>query len=116
MPTVEKKKFPFLKRHLWLLADLIVIGLYFLLRENRALMNAFTSRVTQPVKDAVASVCYRVPFSVAEWLYVVFVLVCLAWTGLSFHKIRTAPRGGRLRALWGGGLGLACLLDRKSVV
>ena len=110
MPTAAKKKLPFLGRHLWLLADLTVIGLYFLLRENRALMNGLTAHVTQPVKDAAASLCYLVPFSVAEWLYVFFVLACLVWTVLSFRRIRTAPRGSRLRALWGGGLGLACLL------
>ena len=37
MPTAARKQLPFLGRHLWLLADLAVIGLYFLLRGNRAL-------------------------------------------------------------------------------
>ena len=109
-PVQSIKAIPFPKRHIWLLADLLAIGLYFLLREDRALMNAFTAQVTQPLKDAVASLCYLVPFSVAEWLYAAFFALCLGWTGWSLHRIRTAGRGRRLRALWGGGLGLLCLL------
>ena len=59
-------RIPFPGRHIWLLGNLLVIGLYFLLRGDRELMNRFTAGVTQPVKDAVAAVCYLVPFSVAE--------------------------------------------------
>ena len=103
-------RIPFPGRHIWLLGNLLVIGLYFLLRGDRELMNRFTAGVTQPVKDAVAAVCYLVPFSVAEWLYVLFIAGCLAWGVLSLHRIRTAGRGRRLRALWGGALGLGCLL------
>ena len=104
------KRIPFPRRHLWLLLNLVVIGLYFLLRSSRPLMNWLTGSVTQPVKDAVAAVCYLVPFSVAEWLYVIFAAVCLVWLCWSFRKVRLAPKGQRRTALWSGVLGLSCLL------
>ena len=104
------KHIPFFKRHLWLAVNLLVIALYFLLRGNRELMNWFTRQVTQPVKEVIASVCYLVPFSVAEWLYVLFILLCLGWTVRAILRLRSAPKGGRLRELWGGALGLLCLI------
>ena len=60
--------FRYKKRHIWLLAALLVIGLFHLLKGNRPLMNVFAVQVTGPLKMAVGTLCAKVPFSVAELL------------------------------------------------
>ncbi len=63
------------KLHIWLLVDLVLIGLFLLTRNNRALMNALTGYVTEPLKRAMGSLTYLVDFSVAELVYVTAILV-----------------------------------------
>ncbi|MBE6971130.1 MAG: DUF3810 domain-containing protein [Ruminococcaceae bacterium] len=87
------------KLHIWLLADLAVIGLFLLLRGNRALMNALTCYITEPLKRGLAKVTYLVEFSVAEMLIVIAVgagilLLCAAARRLvqSQHKWQSIYR------------------------
>ena len=63
------------KLHVWLLADLALIGLFLLTRGNRAAMNALTGYVTEPLKRAIGKVTYLVDLSVAEVIYVTAILV-----------------------------------------
>ena len=83
------------KLHIWLLADLLVLLAYFLLRGNRGLMNALADHVTGPLRRALGRVCYLVPFSVMEVIYVLAVLFAagyLAWSIVSV--IRAGERRG----------------------
>ncbi|MGM9574211.1 MAG: hypothetical protein ACI3VJ_07305 [Hominicoprocola sp.] len=52
--------------HRWLLADGVVLLLFFALRQSRALMNALVFRVTLPLEQFIGRMCSCVPFSVAE--------------------------------------------------
>ena len=58
------------KLHIWLAVLLALLGLFLIFRSDRDLMNFLTAQVTAPLKDAVASVCYLVPFPVIEVLYI----------------------------------------------
>ena len=42
------------KLHIWLAVLLVLLGLFLLLRNDRELMNFLTTKVTAPLKDAVA--------------------------------------------------------------
>ena len=53
------------KLHIWLLTCLALLGLFVLTRNNRTWMNALTQHFTEPLKRAVASLTYRVEWSVA---------------------------------------------------
>ena len=81
------------KLHIWLLVDLVVIALFLLLRGNRALMNALTAYVTEPLKRGLATLTYLVEFSVAEMLYAIAVgvgilLLCVAVRALAQSRKR----------------------------
>ena len=58
------------KLHIWLGADLAVLGLYLALRHDRGLMNGFTDRITTPLKGALGRLCALTSLSVMELLYV----------------------------------------------
>jgi len=58
------------KLHIWLGADLAVLGLYLALRHDRGLMNGFADRITTPLKGALGRLCALTSLSVMELLYV----------------------------------------------
>ena len=58
------------KLHIWLGADLAVLGLYLALRHDRGLMNGFADRITTPLKGALGWLCALTSLSVMELLYV----------------------------------------------
>ena len=64
----------FLKRyrklHLWLLTDLVLLALFFLLRGCRPVMNAFSRYCTQPLKETLGAVCSLTTVSIANVIYV----------------------------------------------
>ena len=65
--------------HIWLLSVCGVLALYFALRPVPGLMTRFSRGIIMPLERAVAAVCYRADFSVAELLYAIaagVVLVC----------------------------------------
>lgn len=102
----------FLKRHwrvhLWLLGVLAVFCVYWYGISGRQAANA-VSAVTQRLKDGYARFWYLFPFSVVEWLYVAFILGVMAWLAVLFHRLRKRKEGW-LDTVYGGVLGLACLL------
>ncbi len=94
------------KLHIWLLADLAVIGLFLLCRNNRDVMNGLTTHVTEPIKRGLAHVTYLVDISVAELLYVTAIgtgilLLCAAVRALVKSR-------RRLQTLYRMALGTAC--------
>ena len=58
------------KLHIWLGADLAVLGLYLALRHDRGLMNGFADSITTPLKGALGRLCALTSLSVMELLYV----------------------------------------------
>ena len=58
------------KLHIWLGADLAVLGLYLALRHDRGLMNGFADRITTPLTGALGRLCALTSLSVMELLYV----------------------------------------------
>ena len=58
------------KLHIWLGADLAVLGLYLALRHDRGLMNGFADHITTPLKGALGRLCALTSLSVMELLYV----------------------------------------------
>ena len=97
------------KLHIWLLADLGFLAAYLLLRGNRGLINALTDHVTGPLRRAVGRVCYLVPFSVMEVIYVVAVLFAagyLAWSIFDAAKAKGHRWDRTYRAVLGAACGL----------
>ncbi len=67
------------KLHIWLVADLAVLGLYLALRHDRGLMNGFADHITTPLKGALGRLCALTSLSVMELLYVLAGAAALAY-------------------------------------
>lgn len=93
------------KRHLWLLADLALLALFLLARRSRAAMNGLTQGFTDPLRRALGRLCERVPFSVAEGLYVLAALALLVYLALGVRALVRSR--GKARTLYALLLGLA---------
>jgi len=85
-------------RHVLALVGGAVIGLYFLLRGNYALMQALSTGLVRPYHRAAGRLCALAPFSVAELLYALLVLFVLAYLIRAVWLLLRRP--GRLRRLW----------------
>jgi hypothetical protein len=67
--------FRYLKKlHIWLLAVLAVLALFFALRGEQRVMTAVAERFSMPLERALGWVCSLFPFSVAELCYAVLVV------------------------------------------
>lgn len=101
----------FLKRHWivhsWLLLLAALFGFYGWAISSPASANAVTA-VTQRMKDGYAGLWYLLPFSVVEWFYVAFILVCIVWVVVLIGKL-VKSRGRRGAVAYRGLAGLACL-------
>ena len=92
---------------IWLLADIALLLFYFLFRGQRGLMNALADHVTGPLRRGIGRVCYLVPFSVMEALYVlagVFAAGYLVWSAAAVAR----ARGRRGERACQAALGAAC--------
>ena len=88
------------KLHLWLLADLAFLAAFLLARQSRGAMNALTEGFTNPLRRAIGQLCERVPFSIAESLYVLAVLGFLVFLVLGVRAVvRSRHRSGTVYAL-----------------
>lgn len=96
------------KLYICLLAELALTAAFLLARENRAWMNALETRAAAPVRRALASVTYRVPFSVMEVLYTLAAIAAIGYIVWSVAAVVRA-RGRRRRRAWGAVLGAACI-------
>ena len=94
------------KLHVWLLADLALIGLFLLTRSNRAAMNALTGYVTEPLKRAIGNVTYLAEFSVAELIYVTAILAGVILLPCAIRALVESQR--KWQTLYRMVLGAAC--------
>ena len=95
------------KLHIWLLADLLALGLFYLLRTNTALMNFAAERITAPMRRLIASAAYLTDISLMEVLCVLLVLGAFAYLLWSAVAVLRAP--ARLHRAYSAFLGAACL-------
>ena len=77
------------------------------LRTVPGLMNWISRQVVMPLERAVASVCYRASFSVAELLYAIAAGVVLLWMGATVRRLIT-DQGRRGRVLYRFALTAVC--------
>ena len=81
----------FLKRywklHLWLFCDLVVLGFFYLFRGNRAVMNALSRFVTQPLKETLGFLCSFTTISMAEVMYVTLAGLIVLLLGVGARKL-----------------------------
>lgn len=80
-----------------LAGNLGVLALYFLLRGNRRVMNAWADTVTTPLKTALGRLCGLVPFSVMELLCVLAAAGTVAYVAWGIRAIVRAASGQRRR-------------------
>ena len=92
------------KLHIWLLAELALIALFLLTRGNRALMNALTTHVTEPLKRAVGSLTYLVDWSVAELVYITAIAAAIIWVADTVKRLAY----GQWQVLYPRLLGAVC--------
>ena len=84
------------KLHIWLGADLAVLGLYLALRHDRGLMNGFADRITTPLKGALGRLCALTSLSVMELLYVLAGAAALVYVvGSVISVVKARGRRGR---------------------
>lgn len=95
------------KLHIWLLTDGALLALFWLARGNRGWMNALADHVTTPLQRRIGAVCYRAPFSVAEALCVLLVLLAAGYLVWSAVAVARAKERKGQRA-YGAVLGAAC--------
>ena len=75
------------KLHLWLFCDLVVLGFFYLYRGNRAVMNALSRFVTQPLKETLGFLCSFTTVSVAEVMYVGLAGLIVLLLGVGARKL-----------------------------
>ena len=84
------------KLHIWLGADLAVLGLYLALRHDRGLMNGFADHITTPLKGALGRLCALTSLSVMELLYVLAGAAALAYVvGSVIAVVKARGRRGQ---------------------
>ncbi len=99
------------KLHIWLLAVLALLGSTYLLRGDRALMNALADHAITPLRQALGELCYRTEISVMEILYVLAALAALGYVVWSAAAVVRA-KGRRGKRLYSAVLGaLDCALS-----
>jgi len=85
-------------RHILLLAGLAITGLFFLLRDNRALMNSLSGGFVRPYHRLMGRLCSVVPWSVAELLYALVILSILLGLVWGIVQLVRRKQGGWLLA------------------
>ena len=95
------------KLHLWLLGDLLALGLFYLVRTNTALMNAVAEHITAPLRRAIAALTYLTEVSIMEVLCVLLVLGAAGYLLWSVAAVIRA-KGARLHRLYSAVLGAGC--------
>lgn len=85
-------------RHVIVLISLAVTGLYFLLRGNRAVMQAVCDGFVRPYQRFMGKLCSAVDVSVAEIIYAVLIVFGVVYIARAI--VLLICRGNRLRRLW----------------
>jgi hypothetical protein len=95
------------KLHLWLMADLVLIGVFLALRGHRGAMTALAAAMGA-VRRGMGWLCYLVPFSVMEVLcgaLAAFAAVYVVWSAAAVVR----ARGRRWQRGYGALLGAVCI-------
>ena len=95
------------KLHIWLLGDLLALGLFYLVRTNTALMNFLAQHVTAPARRVIADLAYLTDISLMEVLCVGLVLgtvLYLLWSIMAVIR----SKGKRLHRAYSALLGAGC--------
>ena len=95
------------KLHIWLLADILALLAFFLLRAQRPLMNAIADHLTGPLRRGLGRICYLVPFPVMELAVANAVLIAIGYVVWSIVSVVRA-KGRRRERAYGLGLGALC--------
>lgn len=95
------------KLHIWLLADLILLAAFLLARGHRQWVNGWERFVAAPIRRALGSLCYQVSVSVMEALYVLAVILVVAYVVWSIAAVVRAG-GRRKRWAYSAVLGAVC--------
>ena len=95
------------KLHIWLLADLLALGLYYAIRGQTAWMNAIAEHITAPARRVIASVTYRTDVSIMEVLCILLVGLAAIYLLWSVAAVIRA-KGHRGRRAYSAVLGAAC--------
>ena len=95
-------------RHILLLAGILVIALYFLLRGNQALMYTLSEKLVRPYHQLAGRVCSIVPFSVAELLYAIVIAGVLIY--IIYSIVLLIHRGGKARRVYRSAVTLVTLV------
>ena len=74
-----------------------LIGLFFALRHDRALMRLLSARFVQPLHRRLALLTSALPFSLAEWLYALAIVGTMVYIIFELLRLR---RPGRAARLW----------------
>ena len=104
--------------HVIALAGAGVLAVFFAVRHDTARMRALSAQLVQPVHRALARLTARLPFSLAEWLYAVFIAGVLLYISAELVLLVLRPERlkrvyrllVRLAALGLGVYALFCLL------
>lgn len=91
------------KLHIWLLADFCLLAAFWLCRGSHVIMTALAGGAAS-VRRFLGSLCYKAPFSVAELLCVLLVVLAvgyLIWSVVAIIRSRVSRRGRAYSALLG---------------
>ena len=80
------------KLHIWLLADLVLLAAFWLTRSSRAWMNGLAAYVSLPIQRALGRLCYRTDISIMEVVYVLAILLGLAYAAWSIAAVAREVR------------------------
>lgn len=96
------------KIHLWLAAELLLLGAYAAVRGNGAWMTALTQSVSIPFRHGLGELSARVPFCVMEALCALLAAFVPAYLLLGGLAVFRAEKGRRRSRLYSLLLGAAC--------
>ena len=82
-------------RHVLSLLGLLVIGAHLALRGNQALMQRLSDALVRPYHRAMSRLCAHVPFSVAELLIALAILLALGYIGFTVVQLIRKPERGK---------------------
>lgn len=95
------------KLHIWLLAELAILGVFFAVQKNGVWMTALTQRVFNPFRRTLGTLSYRVHFSVMEVLCIALVVFIAAYLTVGTVAVIRAGKQ-RSRRIYNVLLGAIC--------
>lgn len=101
--------FRFKKLHIWFFTDLLFLAAFWLLRSQKALMNALADNITGPFRRTVGRLCYLTNVSIMEVLGILLVLFAIGYLVWSILSVIRA-KGQRGVKAYAAALGAVCIV------